>query len=754
MALFTIAFGTRQLDAAERHEGMVAAIAFESIVKLRRVPRRRRLRHLRHLRRLRRHLRARGAARPDLAVLMAPLGGAAGSYASWVWLTVLSMLAIMFLPRQFQVAVIENTDERHLKRGGLALPALHARDQRLRAADRLRRAAALPAGRRRRRHLRPDAADGAEGGGARAARVHRRPVGGHRHGDRRDDRAVHHGVQRPRDADPAAHARACGSPSSATSRACCSTSAAAAIVAILHGRLLLLPAGRRGLRAGLDRAHLLRRGGAVRAGRASAACTGRAARGIGALAGLVAGFLRVDLHAAAAGVREVGLARRRACSSTGRWASSCCGPPQLFGLAGLDQITHAMIWSMIANVGAYVLGLAWRGRQSAVEHAQATLFVDVYQQTGERGLALARGDLGLGAADAGGPLPGPGAGRGALHGLRAAARGAAASTSSRRPRPGALRRAAARRHHRRGLGAGRWWPPWRRRSRSGLEEVMTIIDEASQMIAYSHRLEEKQQRARGGDAEPAGGQRAPEGARPPEGRLHLHRDARAAHAAHLDPRVLRDPARQPGPRSGRAPALPRRSSSRSRSASRASSTRCSTSRRSSRGSRSGARPELDMREIVSEAVNATSAIFKGARRARRDAARRGGARGDGRPRPPHAGAAEPAVERGQVLHRPERGAWRCACRGTRAPGARRRARTTAWGSAAENQALIFEKFRQVGDTLTAEAGGHGPRARHLPADRRPFRRAAVGRERAGPRLGVLVRPACRLAAPHASRPNA
>jgi Na+/proline symporter len=34
MALFTIAFGTRHLDVAERHEGMVAAIAFESIVKL------------------------------------------------------------------------------------------------------------------------------------------------------------------------------------------------------------------------------------------------------------------------------------------------------------------------------------------------------------------------------------------------------------------------------------------------------------------------------------------------------------------------------------------------------------------------------------------------------------------------------------------------------------------------------------------------------------------------------------------------
>ena len=34
LALFTILFGTRHLDAAEHHEGMVAAIAFESVVKL------------------------------------------------------------------------------------------------------------------------------------------------------------------------------------------------------------------------------------------------------------------------------------------------------------------------------------------------------------------------------------------------------------------------------------------------------------------------------------------------------------------------------------------------------------------------------------------------------------------------------------------------------------------------------------------------------------------------------------------------
>ncbi len=34
LALFTIFFGTRHLDVSERHEGMVAAIAFESIIKL------------------------------------------------------------------------------------------------------------------------------------------------------------------------------------------------------------------------------------------------------------------------------------------------------------------------------------------------------------------------------------------------------------------------------------------------------------------------------------------------------------------------------------------------------------------------------------------------------------------------------------------------------------------------------------------------------------------------------------------------
>src|SRR5687767_2794535 len=77
MALFTIAFGTRHLDVAERHEGMVAAIAFEAIVKL--------VAFIAvglfvtfGMYNGFGDLFGRAAQRPDLAALMAPLGTAAG----------------------------------------------------------------------------------------------------------------------------------------------------------------------------------------------------------------------------------------------------------------------------------------------------------------------------------------------------------------------------------------------------------------------------------------------------------------------------------------------------------------------------------------------------------------------------------------------------------------------------------------------------------------------------------------------------
>lgn len=123
LAGFTIAFGTRHLDTTERHEGMVAAIAFESVVKLLAFiavgvfvtwglfggPT---------------DLFARVAAVPELqALLRLSQPGQAFPYAQWFALTVLSMLSVIFLPRQFQVMVVENVDERHLKRAAWAFPA-------------------------------------------------------------------------------------------------------------------------------------------------------------------------------------------------------------------------------------------------------------------------------------------------------------------------------------------------------------------------------------------------------------------------------------------------------------------------------------------------------------------------------------------------------------------------------------------------------------------------------------------------------
>src|SRR5262249_29085371 len=113
-------FGTRHIDAAEHHQGMVAAIAFESIVKLVAFlaaglfvafgifggfP----------------DLFGKAAANPDIARMFAMSG--TGGISSWVMLTFLAMTAVVCLPRQFQVTVVENLNERDLKRAIWLFPA-------------------------------------------------------------------------------------------------------------------------------------------------------------------------------------------------------------------------------------------------------------------------------------------------------------------------------------------------------------------------------------------------------------------------------------------------------------------------------------------------------------------------------------------------------------------------------------------------------------------------------------------------------
>ena len=67
------------------------------------------------------------------------------AHTSWITLTLLAMGAIVVLPRQFQVLVVENVDERHLRKAMWLFP-LYPAHQHLRAADRICRAAAVPQG--------------------------------------------------------------------------------------------------------------------------------------------------------------------------------------------------------------------------------------------------------------------------------------------------------------------------------------------------------------------------------------------------------------------------------------------------------------------------------------------------------------------------------------------------------------------------------------------------------------------------------
>lgn len=120
LAVFIILFGTRHLDASERHEGMVAAIALESLVKLMAFlavgifvvfilfegPG---------------ALFAQVAQTPALSQLM-QLESVPGGATGWVGMLILAFLAFLTLPRQFQVLVVENVDEQHLARASWLFP--------------------------------------------------------------------------------------------------------------------------------------------------------------------------------------------------------------------------------------------------------------------------------------------------------------------------------------------------------------------------------------------------------------------------------------------------------------------------------------------------------------------------------------------------------------------------------------------------------------------------------------------------------
>jgi Na+/proline symporter/signal transduction histidine kinase len=130
LAIFAILFGTRHLDATERHEGLVAAIAFESIVKLAAtltvgifVT------YVIHngfgdlFQKVAEYADVKNSLSGDSGSLSSVIfdkhlliKGQGNSYTDWSIYLLISMLAIIFLPRQFQVAVVENVNEDHLNK--------------------------------------------------------------------------------------------------------------------------------------------------------------------------------------------------------------------------------------------------------------------------------------------------------------------------------------------------------------------------------------------------------------------------------------------------------------------------------------------------------------------------------------------------------------------------------------------------------------------------------------------------------------
>jgi len=375
LSLFAILFGTRHIDASEHHEGMVAAVAFESVIKL-----------------IASvsvgvfvtfglfngfgDLFGRAAMEPALAQLFLMEGG--GAYGQWVTLTLLSMAAIICLPRQFQVTVVENVNEDHLAKAVWLFPLY------LLAINLFVLPIAIGG-----RLMFPDGSVDAD------TFVLTLPMS-----DRRDGLALFVFL---------------GGLSAATSMVIVAAIALSTMVCNDLVMPALLRTGwlRLTERDDLSRLLLLIRrasivvilllgyvyfrfvGGAdslVTIGLVSFAAAAQFAPPIiggifwkgasrdGAFVGLSLGFLVWAYTLLLPLVARPGWFPTDFIDQ-GPFGIALLKPHALFGLTGVDGMTHALFWSMLANIGGLVIVSLW-GRQSPLERIQAVLFVDVFRWSG------------------------------------------------------------------------------------------------------------------------------------------------------------------------------------------------------------------------------------------------------------------------------------------------------------------------------------------------------------------------------------
>ena len=375
LAGFTIAFGTRHLDNTERHEGLVAAIAAESVVKL--------LAFLAvgvfvtfSLFSGPGELFTRAMAVPEIGRVLRPDPARPFAYDQWFALMLLAMFSVILLPRQFQVMVVENVDERHVKRAAWVFPAYLL----------LINLFVLPIAFGGLLFFGKNPADA-------ETFILSLPLAG--------------------GAPWLALVAFIGGLSAATGMVIVEAIAVSTMVCndLVLPALLRLPAfAARDLTATLlfirrsvivallllgwlyfriaGEAYAL-----VSIGLISFAAVAQFAPALlggmfwkggtrnGALAGLLAGALLWAYTLMLPSIAKSGW-MDASFLQQGLWGLALLKPESLFGLTGMDNLTHALFWSLLANAGLYAaVSLAWPPR--AAEAGQALLFVDVFEHAAQ-----------------------------------------------------------------------------------------------------------------------------------------------------------------------------------------------------------------------------------------------------------------------------------------------------------------------------------------------------------------------------------
>ncbi|HVX81096.1 MAG TPA: ATP-binding protein [Devosiaceae bacterium] len=367
LTLFAMLFGSRAISPGEHHPGMVVAVAAESLLKLLSLT----LIGLFVVFGLFHgfgDLFAQAAHAPDVVALYTPEPDRYGY--SWIAMTFLAMAAALTLPRQFQMMVVENVDERHLDKAAWQFPLylllINVFVLPIAVAGRL----LLPTTEN------PDNL------------VVALPLLG----------------QQPL----LALIAFLGGVSASASMVVVETTALSIMVCndVVMPMLLRVEALRLAERADLTRLLLWVRRAVMaavmalgflymRQDRAELALVSiglmsfvavaqfapalvaglfwRGATKAGAIAAIAAGFsvwcytLLIPSFTQFPAVADL--------IAAGPFGIGLLRPHSLFGLTGIDPVTHATFWSMLANVGA-LLGVSLFGRQQPVDRAHAALFVD------------------------------------------------------------------------------------------------------------------------------------------------------------------------------------------------------------------------------------------------------------------------------------------------------------------------------------------------------------------------------------------